>query len=86
MTPSDVEKTLNDAFASPSDAKLLKAVQLMLTSALDKKAELLIMCVLDEKFYAVPINLDPNEAKNMLVKLVEMIDTADSMTDDRTLN
>jgi hypothetical protein len=86
MTPSDVEKTLNDAFASSSDAKLLKAVQLMLTSALDKKAELLIMCVLDEKFYAVPINLDPNEAKNMLVKLVEMIDTADSMTDDRTLN
>jgi hypothetical protein len=58
----------------------------MLTSALDKKAEILIMCVLDEKFYAVPINLDPNEAKNMLVKLVEMIDTADSMTDDRTLN
>ena len=86
MTRFDIEKTLNDAFDSQSDAKLVKAVHLMLDAALDKKAELLIMCSLKEKFYAVPINLDADEAKGMLVKLIELIDTADGMRKDRTIN
>lgn len=86
MAKPKIEKAFDDAIESPSDAKLIKAIQLVVDLAIRGEAELMVMCSHKNRLYALPINLSVTEARDMAFKLVELIDVTEVPTEDRTIN
>jgi len=83
---AEVETAFDNAMEAPDDAKLIKAIHLVVDLAVRRKAELMVMCSHNNRLYALPINLSVTEAKDMALKLVELIDTAEVPIEDRTIN
>lgn len=82
----DVEKVFDSVLKAPDDAKLIKAIQLVVDLSLRKEAEVMVMCSHKDRLYALPINLSVTEARDMAFKLIELIDAAEAPTENRTIN